>query len=283
MRFEAKQKGPTIASAGVERSTLCFLSTVMQQKMKPVIGGRPVPRVDLIQGASLFLDFDGTLVDIADRPDGVTVDGRLRGVLTGLNKGLGRRLAIVTGRPLDQIEGLLGVAHLALSGSHGAEMLWPDGRRQSVEPPAWLAPTASRLEAFSQSRPGVLVETKPFGVALHYRLAPESERACLRFAESLAQTNEIHLMRGKMVVELRVPGADKGVAISTFMTHAPMTGTFPLVFGDDVTDEAAFAKARELGGAGVLVGDDRPSAARYRLPGVADTLAWLEAAARVIA
>lgn len=246
-----------------------------------MVGGRLAPSVDLIRNASLFLDFDGTLVEIAARPDAVIVTDRVRAILTSLEAALPGRVAIVTGRPLAQVAGLLDVPALALSGSHGAEMLWPDGLRVDIAPPAWLAPTVSRIADFSEGRTGVLVEEKPFGVAIHYREAPDEERACLRFAESLAFSDDIEMLHGKMVVELRMPGADKGAAISAFMKHAPMAGTIPLVFGDDVTDEAAFAMARTLGGHGVLVGDERPSAARYRLPSVTDTLDWLEAAATV--
>lgn len=254
----------------------------MQQETTSVVA-RPEPSADLIRGKSLFLDFDGTLVEIAERPDAVIVDDRLRRLLTALDKALSGRIAVVTGRPLAQIESLLGVAHLSLSGSHGAESAHPDGSRRSVEPPAWLEPTITRLEAFSRERPGVLVEVKPYGVALHFRQAPEAERACHAFAESLAQTSDIHLLKGKMVVELRLPGVDKGTAIRAFMADTPMAGTLPLVFGDDVTDEAAFVAAAALGGVGVLVGEDRPSAARYRLPDVAATLDWLEAAVEAAA
>ncbi|WP_303542119.1 trehalose-phosphatase [Sphingomonas natans] len=255
----------------------------MQHETTTLVEGKPAPPVDLIRGASLFLDFDGTLVEIADRPDAVIVDDRLRAVLTALDTALERRLAIVTGRPAAEVERLLGLARLSVSGSHGAEIVWPDGRRREAAPPAWLAPTVSRLEAFSRDRPGVLVEVKPFGVALHYRQAPEAELACQRFAESLTETSDIHLQRGKMVVEFRVPGADKGDAITAFMADRPMIGTRPIVFGDDLTDEAAFAAAKALGGIGVLVGDDRPSEAQYRLAGVPETINWLEAAARVAA
>lgn len=246
-----------------------------------MVGGRLAPPVDLIRNASLFLDFDGTLVDIAARPDAVIVTDRMRGTLSALEMALPGRVAIVTGRPLAQIASLLDIPNLAMSGSHGAEMLWPDGDRVDIAPPAWLAATTSRIAAFSEERPGVLVEEKPFGVAIHYREAPDEERACLRFAESLAFSDDIEMLHGKMVVELRMPGADKGAAVNAFMKRGPMAGTVPLVFGDDVTDEAAFVMARTLGGSGVLVGEERPSAARYRLRSVADTLDWLEAAATV--
>lgn len=259
----------------------CNLFTVMQQHTTTIVGGRPAPPVDLIRGASLFLDFDGTLVELAAKPDAVVVEHSLVEVLDDLNEALFGRLAIVTGRSLAEAESLLSPARLALSGSHGAEAAWPDGRRRQADRPTWLDPTISRLEAFSRDRPGVLVEIKPLGAALHYRQAPEAERACLRFAESLAETAHIHVLKGKMVVELRAPGWDKGVAIETFMGDRCMAGSTPIMFGDDVTDEAAFAKASQLGGAGVLVGKDRPTAARYRLDGVPEVRAWLEAALRI--
>lgn len=248
-----------------------------------LVGRRLAPPAELIRGASLFLDFDGTLVDIAERPDAVIVSDRLRSAIRALDEAMPGRLAIVTGRPAAQVDGLLGLPRLSLSGSHGAEMMWADGRRRNVPRPVWLDATVARLETFSRERPGVLVEVKPFGVALHYRQAPEAERACLRFAESLAETSDIHLQRGKMVVELRVAGADKGAAILAFMEEGPMAETRPLVFGDDLTDEAAFVAARALGGAGVLVGPERESAARYRVDDVGETLAWMEAAARLLA
>ncbi|PZU06855.1 trehalose-phosphatase [Sphingomonas sp.] len=255
----------------------------MQQETTTIVGGRLAPPVDLIRDASLFLDFDGTLVDIADRPEAVIVSDRLLGTLAALESALPGRVAIVTGRPLAQIAALLEIPQLVFSGSHGAEMLWPDGSRRDAQPPAWLAPTRSRLETFGRSRPGVLVETKPFGIALHYRQAPDEERACRSFAENLAEASDIEVLHGKMVVELRMLGADKGAAVATFMNEPPMAGTRPLVFGDDVTDEAAFAMARKLGGAGVLVGADRPSAARYRLEGVTETIDWLAAATEAAA
>jgi trehalose 6-phosphate phosphatase len=238
------------------------------------------PPIDLLRGASLFLDFDGTLVELAARPDSILVDERVRGVVRGLGTVLDGRLAIVSGRSVSQIRGFLEEASLAISGSHGVELHWADGRRREVAPPDWLPAMIERMEAFGRGQPGVVVEVKPFGVALHYRETPAAEDACHRFAESMA-TDEIHIQKGKMMVELRVAG-DKGDAVRTFMRDPAMAGTVPLFIGDDLTDEPAFTAAAELGGAGVLVGDRRDSAARYRLDGVPATLDWLEAAAAAL-
>jgi trehalose 6-phosphate phosphatase len=246
--------------------------------MKTASGGPPP--IDLLRRASLFLDFDGTLVELAARPDSILVDDRVRGVVRSLEAALNGRLAIVSGRSVSEIRGFLGDTALAISGSHGVELHWADGRRREVGQPAWLPAMIARMEAFGRSQPGVLVEVKPFGVALHYREAPAAEDACNRFAESLA-SDDVHIQKGKMMVELRVAG-DKGDAVRTFMADPAMAGTVPIFFGDDLTDEPAFAAAAGLGGAGVLIGAPRESAARYRLDGVPATLAWLEAAAAAL-
>jgi trehalose 6-phosphate phosphatase len=244
---------------------------------------RQRPPLERLAGASLFLDFDGTLVELAARPDAVSVDDRLRAALRALSRGLEGRLAIVSGRSVAQIRELFGDDAPAISGSHGVEIEWADGRRHAPETAAWLAPAVARMEAFSRAWPGVLVEVKPFGVALHYRQAPDAEAACHELARTLAQGDDVHVQRGKMMVELRVAGADKGDAVRAFMADPAMAGTVPLFFGDDLTDEPAFVVAGELGGAGVLVGAERDSAAAYRLDGVPETLAWLEAAAGALA
>lgn len=136
---------------------------------------------------------------------------------------------------------------------------------------------------FAASWPGVLIEEKPFGIAIHYRLAPAAEEACRRLALEIAAEAGYALQSGKKVFELKISTTDKGDAVKTLLSAAPMKGTRPVFVGDDETDEAAFRTARRLGGAGVLVGPPRSSDASYRLESVDDTLRWLEAASGVAA
>lgn len=224
------------------------------------------------------MDFDGTLVDIAPRPDAVTVDARLRHLVARLTAALAGRLAIVSGRPAAEIRDFLGGDGLTVSGSHGLELHWANGRRCAPAPPDWLADALDRAEALRLAHPGVVVEAKPFGVALHYRQAPQAEGACRALAAALAGKDR-RLQPGKMVFEVRAAGGDKGDALRVFMADPAMAGTRPVFIGDDATDEPAFAAAAGLGGIGILVGPARATAARYRLPDVAATLAWLETAA----
>lgn len=240
-----------------------------------------VPPASLLAGASLFLDFDGTLVEIAERPDAVQVDERLAALMRRLDTRLAGRLVVISGRPAGQIRDLFG-APLAVVGSHGMEFLGA-GPASPPERSASLDAVVSAMTELAKRREGVIVEDKPIGVALHFRLCPAAEDECVRLASVLAEEHDLHLQPGKMMVEVRAAGGDKGTAIRSLMREPDMAGTRPVFMGDDLTDEPGFAVAEELGGAGILVGEDRATAASYRLAGVAATLAWLEAASADIA
>ncbi len=250
--------------------------------MQPILVPSDTPPEDLLQGASLFLDLDGTLVDFALRPDAVVVDARLSALLRRLATRLNGRMAIISGRSVDQVIALLGHAPFAIAGSHGLEMRWPNGRSLSVPRPDSLAEVELELDLFAARHPGVLVERKPFGAALHYRNAPGLKEQCSRIATDLEVRTGLQLQAGNMVYELRAPWADKGTALTFLMAGSDMTGARPVFIGDDITDEAGFIAAASLGGAGVLVGAPRRSAAIYSLDSVAATLAWLEAAVEAL-
>jgi len=241
--------------------------------------GLEPPPAGLLRGCSLFLDFDGTLVEIVERPDAVAVDTSLVTLMSRLADKLQGRLAVVSGRSRAEIDALFGGAGFAVGGSHGLELGWPDGRLIAPETPAGLGEIAARMRALAAVYPGILVEEKPFGAAIHYRGAPESAPECRALAAQLASETGLTLQAGKMVFELRAPGGDKGAALHAFMDQPPMRGTRPVFVGDDLTDEDAFAAAAALGGDGILVGEARRTAARYRLPDVDATRAWLALAA----
>lgn len=231
------------------------------------------PPAHLANGASLFLDFDGTLVEIAPRPDAVAVDARLRDLIGALTKRFDGRIAIVSGRGAAEIEALFGGLECPIVGSHGAELRGV-AHADMPERPAALDEVAARFDALATALPGLVVEIKPLGVGLHYRGVPAAEPEARALAEELAATTGLTLQRGKMVFELRAPG-DKGRAIAALMGAMPFAGSRPVFLGDDLTDEPGFATVARLGGAGVLVGQMRDTEAVYRLPDVTSALRWL--------
>lgn len=234
------------------------------------------PSPALLDNAALFLDFDGTLVPIADRPDAVCVDAELFALLHGLAQSLDGRLAIVSGRSVATLTDL-GLGDFILAGTHGLEIAMPGQPVETPVPLAAIAHARARFEAFACGRPGLLVEEKALSVGLHFRQAPQWADDCERLATGLAEELGLFLQRGKMLFELRPGGADKGSAIAALMRRAPMAGAIPLFFGDDVTDEEGFVVAAQLGGHGVLIGEARPTAARYRLEQVGAVRRYLAA------
>lgn len=236
----------------------------------------PPPLARLLDSgpAALFLDFDGTLVDIAPRPGDIHVPDGLLDRLHALRDRLEGRLALVSGRALDDLTGHLGQPAICRAGSHGASRFLADGTRLGDEPRGLSDGSVAELRAFAEAH-GLFYETKTHGGALHFRGAPEKREATLAFAEEFAASRDLCVTSGKGVAELVRPGATKAAAVEAFMQVAPFAGAAPVFIGDDVTDEDGFAAAAELGGFGIAVGERPSHNARYHLPSVKDVHAWL--------
>jgi trehalose 6-phosphate phosphatase len=234
-----------------------------------------MPPVSLLEGAALFLDFDGTLVELAETPDSIEVEPRLPKLLRQVAKRLGGRIGIISGRSIADIERHMDCTGLALSGSHGLELRLPNGEHIPLSAAVDLTEARERIAEFAAPVPGLLVEEKPSSIAVHFRQAPAEGERVKEFLSKLARRKGLALQAGKMVLELRPKGADKGDALRAFMAEPEFDGARPLFVGDDVTDEDAFEAAAAMGGAGILVGPERSSAAQWRLPDVASVARWL--------
>jgi trehalose 6-phosphate phosphatase len=223
---------------------------------------------------ALFLDFDGTLVDIAGTPDGILVPDRLAERLCTLSERLVGRLALVSGRAVDNLEKHCGPLGIACAGSHGLSR-FSAARERLGEEPLPLSPLVLEALAGFAAAEGFDFEPKAHGAALHYRADPSLEARGLAFAAGLADEHGLVVKRGKCVIELVPPGGDKGSAVRAFMQEPPFTGALPVFIGDDVTDEDGFAAVQDLGGIGILVGGRAPSAARCGLADPAAVQQWL--------
>jgi trehalose 6-phosphate phosphatase len=204
---------------------------------------------------ALLLDLDGTLVDIAPTPDAVVVAPGLRETLRALRDRLGGALAVVTGRPIETIDRLLGDAPYAVAGEHGGVVRHAPGEAPErpdlpTPPDAWLD-TAEHLAA---TTPGALLERKARGFSLHYRGAPAAGPAFgAVLTDLLRGASRFDLLAGHMLWEVRPSGADKGRAVTELMARAPFAGRLPLFIGDDVTDEDGMRVATAMGGGGLRV------------------------------
>jgi len=207
--------------------------------------------------AALFLDLDGTLIEIAARPDAVVVPPHLPALLARLSAGLGGAVAIVTGRGLEVARGLTQAPPIAFAAEHGTIIdasglggfSIPPMPPPPSPPPEWRA----RAEDFARARPGLLLEEKKHGFVLHFRAAPGLGDEATAFLQEMARDSAFQVMPAHAAAELRPRSADKGTAVRWLMRHAPFAGRVPVFIGDDVTDEYGIAACRELGGTGYRI------------------------------
>jgi trehalose 6-phosphate phosphatase len=230
--------------------------------------------------AAVFLDVDGTLLEIADRPDLVQVPSALPVLLRDLSQQRGGALALVSGRPLHELDRLFRPWRGAAAGLHGIERRRADGaldQRIDHAAAAALDRIRPRLAALVSDGSGLILEDKHGTLALHYRAAPERSDEILAVARALQREagTALRLIAGKMVVELQPRSADKGAAIAAFLGEPPFLGRRPVFVGDDATDEDGFAEIDRRGGIAIRVGPPAQTHAGYGLPSVAALLAWL--------
>jgi trehalose 6-phosphate phosphatase len=230
---------------------------------------------------AFFLDVDGTLIDIAATPDDIAIDPSVPPTLARLSEAADGALALISGRPLSDLDRLFAPLDLPLAGLHGIERRNGEGKVfRPSKPEDGIKEILDGMHEFARLTPGILVEDKGFTAAIHFRGAPKEEIAVLRLAEGLlsAAGGDLELQNGKMVVEIKPAGADKGSAIEAFMRERPFAGRNPVFIGDDVTDEDGFATVNRLGGHSIRIGCEAATAAQWCVGTVDEFLAWLFAA-----
>lgn len=241
-------------------------------------GYTPPPLPGATERWALFLDFDGTLVEIAPEPNAVQVPGMLLPLLTALQARLQGALAIVTGRQLHDVDYYLQPLRLAGAGLHGAQVRESlNGSIEQMQLPAdGLGPFREWFNQIAAGDSRLLVEDKNITLALHFRKAPERETHLLKAVrERLQHVEGYHVQQGKMVLELKPVSISKGNAVRGLMRQYPFSGRVPVFIGDDMTDEDGFQAVNDLNGISVKVGEGS-STARYRIQDVRRVLCWLK-------
>lgn len=224
---------------------------------------------------ALFLDFDGTLVDFADRPEAVVVPSHLPILLSELFTALNGAVALVSGRSIDSVDALLDLPLIPIAGGHGAEWRF-NGTTQSVElSSSDFSNAVALMTAFAASH-DLLFENKSHSFALHFRQHPQLKTKVDEFiAEQIESLPEIRVIYGNCVREVQPRGMDKGKAVARFMQLPPFMGRRPIYIGDDTTDEDAFQWVNANHGWSVKVGGGM-TAAQHRLNTVADVGQYLK-------
>ena len=223
---------------------------------------------------ALFLDFDGVLVDFAPRPDLVKMKSDVVDALQAARRGLDGALAVVTGRNFEDIDRFVPLS-LPGAGNHGRQLRMPGGFTQPVQD-AELDREFEAIEAFVAGHPGTRSERKPGGVGVHYREAPHAEDDARAMMEALeAERDDLKLMRGKMIFELKEAHVHKGLGVEKLMAVPPFAGRVPVFVGDDVTDEDGFRAVQERGGFGIKVGEGE-TVAHHRVPDLRTIHEWLK-------
>jgi len=244
--------------------------------------GIDVSRINLLENKALFLDIDGTILELAPAPDEVDVTPRISALLDRLYRQLGGAVALVSGRSLDSIDHLFHDFRGAVVGLHGVEIRLSDGVVTRSIPAGFANHPAAKkkLQDLVRGHSGLLLEDKGLSIALHYRRRPDLADLAYDYMQSVLESvhQGFHLLQGNMVYELKPANANKGKAILGLMQHEPFRGRTPVFLGDDTTDEYAFKAVNTQSGFSIRVGTTGPgmSRARYRLPNVKATISWLE-------
>ncbi len=245
--------------------------------------GRPLP--DPSPDWALFLDIDGTLLDLAPTPSEVVIPPGLPDLLRALCRRLDGAVAVVSGRALADIDALLSPLTLAAAGQHGAEIRLLNGRVERFDAAAKVLDSLlPAVEAFAAERPGILVEDKGMTIAAHCRQVPQYQTELGKFLDGLAARHPdcLETIRGHRVFEIKPRNLSKRTAVEHFMRTPPFAGRLPVFIGDDRTDEDGFAAAKAGGGYAIRVGLGGPSIAEWRIADPAGTRAFLSRVAEAL-
>lgn len=236
------------------------------------------PSIGDTQDAAIFLDVDGTLLDIAPTPLEVTVSDDLRETLATLRTAFGGAVAFVSGRPIAEMDRIFHPLRLAAVGGHGAEIRFgPDSEIRRSKIATLDAELRAEFARIGRIGEGILIEDKGYSLAIHYRLAPDLGGEIMKGITAICRNercNSLEILPGKLVIEIKPGGYDKGTGLREMMNVAPFAGRRPIFVGDDITDNAAFAVLPDFDGTGFSVGGIVPGAS-FNFDGPQDVRHWL--------
>lgn len=225
----------------------------------------------------LFLDVDGTLIELTDSPLETFADANLKALLSSVAERLGGAVALVSGRSIRYLDQLFAPLRLPAAGLHGVERRKASGAMHGASfTDTQLDAVRAAANALVQAHPGTLLEDKGRTIAVHFRLAPQFESQVRDALEEAAKPlgSNYHIQEGSMVLEIKPKGFSKAAAIKAFLKEPPFTGRTPVFVGDDLTDQEGLRAVEDQGGISIAVGT-RVNA-QYRLADAAAVGEWLQ-------
>jgi trehalose 6-phosphate phosphatase len=225
----------------------------------------------------LFLDVDGTLIELTDSPSEVHAAPELKTLLSEISLRLGGAVALVSGRSIECLDTLFAPLRLPTAGLHGVERRKASGTIQGASfLDSRLDPARLAAQELVKSHPGTSLEDKGRNIAVHFRMAPQAEAIVRRALTAIVKPlgNSYHIQEGNMVLEIKPRGFSKATAIKAFLAEPPFSGRRPVFIGDDLTDQDGFRSVEEQGGISIAVGDRVRG--QYELSSTAAVFRWLE-------
>ena len=230
----------------------------------------------------LFLDVDGTLIELTDSPMDTYAEPELKALLAQVSERLGGAVALVSGRSIKYLDALFDPLRLPAAGLHGVERRKASGVMHGASfVDAQLNQARTAVNALVNAHPGTSVEDKGRTIAVHYRMAPQLEALVRQSLTDIAKPlgSNYHIQEGNMVLEIKPRGFTKASAIKAFMMEAPFSGRKPVFLGDDLTDQDGFRMVEDQGGISIAVGDRVHG--QYRLDNASTVRAWLQGIAEL--
>jgi trehalose 6-phosphate phosphatase len=233
---------------------------------------------------AILLDVDGTLLDIAPTPLEVHVPPQLRDALYALRQQLDGAIAFISGRPVAELDRIFDPLRLSAVGGHGAEIRFlPKGEIRRSRIAMLDEEIRADFAQIGKIGKGIIVEDKGYSLAIHYRQAPEYGDEIMKNVAAICKNercDSLEVLPGKLVIEIKPGGYDKGTGLREMMATEIFKGRRPIFIGDDVTDNAAFAALQEFDGTGFSVGGI-VKGATFNFDGPQDVRAWLQRLAGV--
>jgi trehalose 6-phosphate phosphatase len=225
----------------------------------------------------LFLDVDGTLIELTDSPLATFADPKLKTLLNDVAQRLGGALALVSGRSIEYLDALFAPLRLPAAGLHGVERRKASGAMHGASfVDTQLTRARGAVAALVEAHPGTSVEDKGRTLAVHFRMAPQHEAGIRQSLVEIAKPlgSNYHIQEGSKVLEIKPRGFTKAGAVKAFMREPPFAGRRPVFVGDDLTDQDGFKVVEDQGGISIAVGDRVHG--QFRVENAAAVRDWLE-------